>query len=103
MVYVFEFHKNFFIFVSGLINIASATFMCDNESALTSTNIPLTYSIIHRVEGDHDLVSMIKDLQENWCRGLETTYAWVDGHADNLNRELNRAERLNVIETKRVA
>jgi hypothetical protein len=82
---------------SGLINIASATFLCDNESAVLSTSRPLTDSIFHRIEGDHDLVSTIKDLQENWCHGLEKTYDWVKGHADDLNRELNRAERLNVI------
>jgi hypothetical protein len=82
---------------SGLINIASATFICDNKYAVLSTNRPLTDSIFHRVEGDHDLVSTIKDLQDNWCRGLDITYDWVKGHADDLNRELNRADRLNVI------
>jgi hypothetical protein len=30
-------------------------------------------------------------------RGLDIIYEWVKGHADDLNRELNRAERLNVI------
>jgi hypothetical protein len=82
---------------SGIINIASKTFLCDNESAVLSTNRPLTDSIFHRIEGDHDLVSTIKDLQENWCRGMDITYEWVKGHADDLNRELTRAERLNVI------
>jgi hypothetical protein len=82
---------------SGLINIESATFLCDNESAFLSTNRPLTDSIFHRIEGGHDLVSTIKDLQENWCRGLDIPYDWAKGHADDLNRELNRAERLNVI------
>jgi hypothetical protein len=80
----------------GLINIASTTFMCDNEAAVLSTNRPLTDSIFHHIEGEHNLVSTIKDLQENWCRGLGITYDWVKGHADNLNRELNRADRLNV-------
>jgi hypothetical protein len=51
----------------------------------------------YRIEGDHDLVSTIKDLQENWCRGILITYEWVKGHVDDLNRELNREERLNVI------
>jgi hypothetical protein len=82
---------------SGLINIASATFLCDNESAVLLTNRPLTDSIFHRVEGDHDLVSTIKDLQENWRRGLDITYDWVKGNADDLNHELNREKRLNVI------
>jgi hypothetical protein len=28
---------------------------------------------------------------------MDITYEWVKGHADNLNRELTQAERLNVI------
>jgi hypothetical protein len=76
---------------SGLINITSVTFLCDNESAVLSTNRQLTDSIFHHIEGDHDLVSTIKDLQENWYRGLDITYEWVKGRADDLNRELNRA------------
>jgi hypothetical protein len=82
---------------SGLINIASTTFLCDNVSAILLANRSLTDSIFHRIEVDHDLISTIKDLQENWCRGLDITYEWVKGHADDLNRELTRAERLNVI------
>jgi hypothetical protein len=74
--------------------------LCDNESAVISTNRPLTDSIFHRIEGEHDLVSTIKDLQENWCRGIEIMYEWVKGHAYDLNRELNRAERINVIADK---
>jgi hypothetical protein len=75
---------------SGLMNIASATFLCENESAVLSTKGPLTDSIFHRMEGDHDLVSTIKDLQENWCRGIEITYEWAKGHLYDLNRELNQ-------------
>jgi hypothetical protein len=82
---------------SGLIKIASMTLLCDNASAILSANRPLTDIIFHRIEGDHDLVSTIKDLKENWCRGLDITYEWVKGHTDDLNRELTRAERLNVI------
>jgi hypothetical protein len=82
---------------SGLINIASTTFLCDNSSAILPANRPLTDSIFHRIEGDHDLLSTIKDLQENWCRGTDITYEWVKGNADDLNQELTRAERLNVI------
>jgi hypothetical protein len=82
---------------SGLINIASTTFLCENESAVLSTNRPLTDSIFHRIEGDHDLVSTIKDLQENWCHGMDITYESVKRHAGDLNRELTQAERLNVI------
>jgi hypothetical protein len=49
------------------------------------------------MKGDHDLGSTIKDLQKSWCQGIEITYEWVKGHAYDLNRELNREERLNVI------
>jgi hypothetical protein len=56
-----------------LINIASTTFLCDNASAILSANRPLIDSIFHLIEGDHDLVSTIKDLQENWCRGMDIT------------------------------
>jgi hypothetical protein len=83
--------------MSGLMNISSMTFLCDNASAILSANRPLTDSIFHRIEGDHDLVSTIKYLQENWCRGMDITYKWVKGHADDLNRELTRAKRLDVI------
>jgi hypothetical protein len=82
---------------SGLINITSMTFLCDNASAILSANRPPTDRIFHRIEGDHDLVSTIKDLQENWCRGMDITYERVKGNTDDLNRELARAERLNVI------
>jgi hypothetical protein len=39
----------------------------------------------------------MKLIKENWCRGMDITYEWVKGNADDLNRELTRAERLNVI------
>jgi hypothetical protein len=71
---------------SGLINIASTTFLCDNASAILSANRPLTESIFHRIERGQDLVSTIKDLQESWCRDMDITYEWVKGHADDLNR-----------------
>jgi hypothetical protein len=54
-------------------------------------------SIFHHLEGDHNLVSTIKDLQKNWFRDIEIMYEWVKGHPDDLNRELNQEERLNVI------
>jgi hypothetical protein len=74
---------------SGRINIASAKFICDNESAVLSPTRPLIDSIFHQLEGDHDLVSTIKDLQTNWCHDIEITYAWVKDHAYNLIREVN--------------
>jgi hypothetical protein len=61
----------------GLINIESTKFLCDNATVILSANRPLPDSIFHRIEGDHDLVSTIKDLQENWCRSMDITYEWV--------------------------
>jgi hypothetical protein len=58
---------------SGLINIAFTTFLCDNASSILSANRPLTDSIFHWIEGDHDLASTIKYVQENWCRGMDIT------------------------------
>jgi hypothetical protein len=81
----------------GLINTASSAFVSDNESAVLSTKRPFTDIISHHMEGDLDLVSTIRDLQENWCRGIEITYKWVKGHTHDLNRELNREERLHGI------
>jgi hypothetical protein len=82
---------------SRIINIASTTFNCDNASSILSAKKQLTDSIFHRIEGYHDLVSTIKDLQESWCRGMDIPYEWAKGHADDLNRELTQAERLSVI------
>jgi hypothetical protein len=85
------------IFTLQLIQTIRILWFCHRSSAVLSTNRPLADIIFHRIEGDHDLVSTIKDLQENWCRGLAITYDWVKEHADDLNRELNRAERLNLL------
>jgi hypothetical protein len=82
---------------SNLINIASATFLCDNESEVLYTNRPLTDSIFHRIEGDHNLFITIKDLQENWCHGLEIMNEWVKVHTDGIKCELSRTKRLKVI------
>jgi hypothetical protein len=62
---------------SGFVNIATAKFLCDNKSVVLSTNMPLTDIIFHHIEGDRHLVGTIKDLQENWCRGIALTYEWV--------------------------
>jgi hypothetical protein len=79
------------------------TLLCNNASAILLANRPLTDRIFHRIEGVHDLVNTIKDLQENWCREMDIIYEWVKGHADDLNRELTLAERLNVIADEQCA
>jgi hypothetical protein len=82
---------------SDLINISSATFLCNSESAVFSTSRPLADSIFHRLESDQGLVITIKELQENWYQDIEIMYEWFKGHVDDLHRELNLSERLNVI------
>jgi ribonuclease HI len=52
--------------------------------------------IFHRFENDHDLISTMKFLQENWCRDSEITYEWVKGHAGHGNEDPDKEERLNI-------
>jgi hypothetical protein len=54
-------------------------------------------SVFHRMEGDYHLVSTIKYLQDNYCQYLEVKYEWVKGHADDLDREPTKCERLNIV------
>jgi hypothetical protein len=50
---------------SGLINVRSIKFICDNSAAILASKRELTQSIFHRTEGDHDLVATMKYLQHN--------------------------------------
>jgi hypothetical protein len=70
---------------TGFINIASTIFLCNSASAILSANRPPTDRIFQRIEGCHDLVSKIKDLKENWCRGMDITCEGVKGYDDDLN------------------
>jgi hypothetical protein len=54
-------------------------------------------SVFHRTEGDHDLISAIHYLQENWCQDIDVQYEWVKGLTDDLNREATKHERLNIV------
>jgi hypothetical protein len=74
--------------------------VCDNEAAVKVCTRKRTQSVFHRTEGDHDLVSTIQYLQENWCQDLEVKYEWVKGHADDLYREPTTCERLNIVADK---
>jgi hypothetical protein len=53
--------------------------------------------VFHRTEGDHDLISTIDYLQEHWCQDTEVHYEWVKGHADDLNRDPKKLERMNIV------
>jgi hypothetical protein len=52
------------------------------------------------VRGSHDLVSKNQYLQDNWCQDLGVKYGWVKGHADDLDRESTKCERLNIVADK---
>jgi hypothetical protein len=81
---------------SGLINVRSNTFICDNSAAMLASKRDPTQSIFHITEGDHDLIATMKYLQHNWCNNTEVAYAWVKCHADRGDQEPNRGERLNI-------
>jgi hypothetical protein len=81
---------------SGLVCSRRIKFLCDNSAAIIAAKRTVTQSIFHRLESDYDLISTMKFLQGNWCRGYEITYEWVKGHADRGNEEPNKEERLNI-------
>jgi hypothetical protein len=52
---------------SGLINVRSTKFICDNNASILASKRYPTQSIFHRTEGDHDLIATMKYLQHTWC------------------------------------
>jgi hypothetical protein len=42
-------------------------------------------------------VSTIHYLQDTWCQDIYIKYEWVKGHADDLDREPTKCERLNIV------
>jgi hypothetical protein len=42
-------------------------------------------------------VSTIRYFQDTWCQEVEIKYEWVKGHADDLDREPKKCERLNIV------
>jgi hypothetical protein len=77
--------------------VKSVKLLCNNEAAVKVCTRKRTQSVFHRTEGDHKLVSTIQYLQDNWCQDLEVKYEWVKGHADDLDREPTKCERLNIV------
>jgi hypothetical protein len=59
---------------SSKIKVKSVKLVCDNEAAVKVCTRKRTQSVFHRTEGDHDLVSKIQYLQDNWCQDLEVKY-----------------------------
>jgi hypothetical protein len=80
----------------GKIKVKSAKLVCDNEAAVKACTSKITQIIFHRTEGDHDLISTIHYLKDNWFQDLEVTYEWVKGHVDDLDREPTKCERVNI-------
>jgi ribonuclease HI len=68
------------------IKVKSVKLVRDNEAAVKACTRKRTHSIFHRTEGDHDFISTIHYLQDNWCQDLEVKYEWVKEHADDLDR-----------------
>jgi hypothetical protein len=81
----------------GKIKVKSVRLVCDNEAAVKVCMRQRTQSVFHRTEGDLDLVSTIHYLQDTWCQDVDIKYEWVKGHADDLDREPMKCERLNIV------
>jgi uncharacterized protein YozE (UPF0346 family) len=84
----------------GLINIRLVKCVCDNKSAILASNRQPTDSIFHKTETDFDVISNIQELQEMWWYNLDINYSSVKGHADKLDREPDKYERLNILADK---
>jgi hypothetical protein len=82
---------------SGKIKVKSVKLVCDNEAEVKVCTRQITQSVFHRTEGDNDLVSTIHYLQDTWCQDVDINYEWVKGHADDLDREPTKYERLNIV------
>jgi hypothetical protein len=80
---------------SGLVCLRRIKFVSDNSAAIIAAKRTVTQNVFHRLKSDYDLISTMKFLQGNWCRDYEITYEWVKGHADRVNKEPNKEERLN--------
>jgi RecA-family ATPase len=77
--------------------VKSVKLVCDNEAAIKACKRKRTQSVFHRREGDHDLISTMHYLQESWCQDTEVHYEWVQGLADDLNRDPTKLERMNIV------
>jgi hypothetical protein len=84
------------ILCSGRTNVRSIKFICDNSAAIMASKRDLTQSIFHRIEGNHDLITMMKYLQLNWFNNTQVKHVWVKGHADRVDKYPNHEERLNI-------
>jgi hypothetical protein len=81
---------------SGLICLRHIKFVCDKSASIIAAKRTVIQSIFHRLESDYNMISTMKFPQGNWCKDYEITYEWVKGHADRVNEEPNKEERLNI-------
>jgi hypothetical protein len=82
---------------SGKTKVKAVKLVCDNESSIKACKRKHTQSVFHRTECHHDLISTIHYLQEHWCQDTDVNYEWVKGHADDLNRDPTKLERMNIV------
>jgi hypothetical protein len=78
--------------------ICSVKCVCDNKSAILASNRQPSDSIFHKTEPDYDGISTSHELQEMWCNNLGIKYSWVKGHAEKLEIEPDKYERLNIMD-----
>jgi ribonuclease HI len=81
----------------GKIKVRSVKLVCDSDAAIKAYKRKCTQSVFHSTEGDQDLISTIHYLQESWCQDIDIHYEWVKGHADDLNRETTKHERMHIL------
>jgi uncharacterized protein YozE (UPF0346 family) len=82
---------------SGLINICSVKCVCDNKSAILASKRQPSDGIFHKTETNYDVISTSHELQAMRCNNLDIKYSWVTRHADKLDREPDKYERLNIL------
>jgi hypothetical protein len=61
---------------SGIFNVQTVAFVCNNSSAIVAARRDLTQSIFYCIKGDQNLIAAMKDLQHNWCKEITISYAW---------------------------
>jgi hypothetical protein len=74
---------------SGKIKVKTVKFVCDNEAAIKACRRKRTQRVC--------FISTIHLLQEHWCQDTDIHYEWVKGHADKLNRDPTKLERMNIV------
>jgi hypothetical protein len=77
--------------------VKTVKFVCDNEAAIKACKRKRTQIVFHITEGYYDLILTIHFLQEHWCQDTDIHYELVKGHADELNRDPTKLERMNIV------